>query len=108
MDRVQETDQHIREEAVNETPQAFDEDTVEISPATISEVSTTLSAEEPILTNEQPNEDISTDTSAEEGISETTPPKRRTRTTSAVTRTKKPRSTGPKPSQRGFKWPTQE
>ena len=39
-------------------------------------------------------------TVAEEG-----PKKRRPRVASAVTRTKKPRSSGPKPSQRGFKWP---
>ncbi len=45
----------------------------------------------------------------ENAVSEVPPAKRRVRTaSSAVARTKKPRSTGPKPSQRGFKWTNQE
>jgi hypothetical protein len=45
-------------------------------------------------------------------VESTTPAKRSPRTPRATTRSKKdgapkkPRSTGPKPSQRGFQWPT--
>ncbi len=73
-----------------------------------NEVIETPSTEGAIVTNEQLNAGTSEAPSTDEVGSEATPPKRRTRTASAVTRTKKPRSTGPKPSQRGFKWPTQE
>lgn len=45
----------------------------------------------------------------DETVTKEAPPKRRTRVASSVARSKKPRSaTGPKPSRRGFKWPTQE
>ena len=108
VDRVQESDTPVQEELVNESSEIPDEGTVELSPAMTGEVSTIPSTEEPTVTNEQSHEVVSSDTPSQEGISETTPPKRRTRAASAVTRTKKPRSTGPKPSQRGFKWPTQE
>ncbi len=84
-------------DAASETPAVF-----------VNEVLEAPSAEASTSTNEQSNEGMTEVTSTEEGVSEATPPKRRTRTASAVTRTKKPRSTGPKPSQRGFKWPTQE
>ncbi len=84
------------------------EEAIETPSAPASEVSKTPSAEASVVTNEQPNEGISEDTLTDKSVSEAVPPKRRTRTASAVTRTKKPRSTGPKPSQRGFKWPTQE
>jgi hypothetical protein len=77
--------------------------TLEMPSIPASEVSEIPSTDEgSTVTNEQSNEGTA------EGVSETTPPKRRTRAASAVTRTKKPRSTGLKPSQRGFKWPTQE
>ncbi|GAC1422251.1 MAG: hypothetical protein PVS3B3_07410 [Ktedonobacteraceae bacterium] len=82
---------------------------VEIPSGAASEVSEIPSTEGSVSTNELPHEVVSEATSTEEGIAEVTPQKRRTRTAaSAVTRSKKPRSTGPKPSQRGFKWPTQE
>ncbi|GAC1401398.1 MAG: hypothetical protein NVSMB49_15760 [Ktedonobacteraceae bacterium] len=46
---------------------------------------------------------------SDETVTKEAPQKRRTRVASAVARNKKPRSaTGSKPSQRGFKWPTQE
>ena len=74
-----------------------------------SEVLTPSSLPEETVTTNQTNDEVVTDeTLAEGSVSEAAPPKRRARTASAVTRTKKPRSTGPKPSQRGFKWPTQE
>lgn len=82
---------------VIETPTMSENVTLETSSIPVSDVLETSSVEE-----------SSEATAINEGDAEATPPKRRTRTASAVTRTKKPRSTGPKPSQRGFKWPTQE
>ncbi len=55
-----------------------------------------------------PDEVFAEEASAEIGEASSTeeaPKKRRPRVASAVARTKKPRSSGPKPSQRGFKWP---
>ena len=112
--RVQEAkpdDNQIQEKQSNEildTPTTDENVALEMPSVTASEVLETSSAEESTVTNEQPDEVVSETEPAEESVSEATPPKRRTRTASAVTRTKKPRSTGPKPSQRGFKWPTQE
>ncbi len=110
IDRVQEVkpDEQIQEEPLSEVSETSPEiAAVEVAPVTDGEVQSTASTEESIVTNEQADETTSEATPTEEGVSEA-PPKRRTRTASAVTRTKKPRSTGPKPSQRGFKWPTQE
>ncbi len=84
------------------------DDAIETPSTPTNGVTEMPSAEGSVVTNEQPNEGISEDASTDKSASEAVPPKRRTRTASAVTRTKKPRSTGPKPSQRGFKWPTQE
>lgn len=110
VNRVQESDIPIQEEQVNESPQTLDEGPVELSPAMTGEVSPVSDAQEPAISNEQPDEVVSIETPTQEETSGTTPPKRRTRaaSASAVTRAKKPRSTGPKPSQRGFKWPTAE
>ncbi len=111
VDRVQEVkpDEQIQAEPLTEVAEASPEiAVVEVAPIGDSEVQSTSSTEESVVTNVQASEDTSEAPSTEEGVSDATPPKRRTRTASAVTRTKKPRSTGPKPSQRGFKWPTQE
>jgi len=98
-----------QEESTNEAIKTPPENVALETPAVFaSEYSEAPSAERSAITNGQSNEGVSEVTSTEEGVSEATPPKRRTRTASAVTRTKKPRSTGPKPSQRGFKWPAQE
>ena len=106
---------HVQEETPDTQTQEEPNDEVVETPEnvavempSINEVTETPSTEESSVTNEQSNETPSEVTSTDENVSEATPPKRRTRTASAVTRTKKPRSTGPKPSQRGFKWPTQE
>ncbi|GAC1392102.1 MAG: hypothetical protein NVS4B11_31930 [Ktedonobacteraceae bacterium] len=76
--------------------------------------------EEAVLQEESRSEVMSDKTTTEKSVSEqppteadvseTAPQKRRTRIASAVARTKKPatRTAGTKPSQRGFKWPTQE
>ncbi len=99
----------VQEEKPNQqTQEEPTDEVVEMSSVPANEVTEIPSTEESIVTNEQSNAGISEVTSADESVSEATPPKRRTRTASAVTRTKKPRSTGLKPSQRGFKWPTQE
>jgi len=81
----------------------------EVPSTNASEVSITPSlSEEDVVAEQSHGEVISDETPTKEDVSEEAPQKRRTRIASAVTRTKKPRSTGPKPSQRGFKWPTQE
>ncbi len=111
VDRVQEAkpDSQVQEEQPHEVLEATPENVALETPSiAASEVSETSSAEEPAVTNEQLDEVVPETATTEESVSEATSPKRRTRTASAVTRTKKPRSTGPKPSQRGFKWPTQE
>ena len=88
------------------------------TPETVASVVPSSNASVVSITPSLPEEDVVTDQSQGEvpsdetptggSVAEEAPQKRRTRTASAVTRTKKPRSTGPKPSQRGFKWPTQE
>ena len=99
---TQTQDEHI------ETPAMPENGAFESPSVPVNEVLETPSPEASIVTNEQPDNGVAEVSSTDEGVASATPPKRRTRTASAVTRTKKPRSTGPKPSQRGFKWPTQE
>jgi len=101
-------DEQTQEEPTNEVLETLSEPentALEVSSAPVSEVLETPSVSEEIDTT---NEPLADGPSAEEGVTDEARQKRRTRVASAVTRSKKPRSTGPKPSQRGFKWPTQE
>lgn len=74
-------------------------------PAPQDETAPPNAAEESAEQDSQPIEAEGQET-AQNGEVQPAKRKGRTRIASAVTRTKKPRSTGPKPSQRGFKWPT--
>ena len=103
-------DEHTQEVSTREavaTPSASE--TLTSAMPSTSEASIASSLPEEVVSTDSSHDEITSDEvpMAESGSKEA-PQKRRTRTASAVTRTKKPRSTGPKPSQRGFKWPTQE
>lgn len=73
-----------------------------------SAVGETTPAEDTMVAEEQPDNDPSETPAADPDTSGAKPVKRRTRAASTGTRTKTPRPAGSKPSQRGFKWPTQE
>ncbi len=75
------------------------------------EVLDTPSALEEMLVMDEPRGEVVSDETSTGESAEETPQKRRTRIASAVARSKKPArssTSGAKPSQRGFKWPTQQ